>query len=114
MQIPVISTGTVTLAVATPKKTGLFANNPIISSYDFSKNERIPQKVVAELNFFVTKLMKVIDVKAGDNSKKKNSYNQQVAKYILDRAKKTTNQQEKRILAYIYKRFSIVTKIPVP
>ncbi len=84
------------------------SGNPIIAAYDFPANERVPQKVVAELNFFVTKLTKILDKKAGDNEMKQQSYNKQVSQYILLRAKRTSDIREKRILGYIYKRFVAV------
>lgn len=87
------------------------SSNPIVSSYGFPKNERIPQKVAAELNFFITKLMGILDKKAAGNIKKKDSYNQQVLKYLMNRVKQTSDVREKRIMEYIYKRYSIVASM---
>ncbi|MDD2916506.1 MAG: M4 family metallopeptidase [Candidatus Gracilibacteria bacterium] len=97
----------------TPSERGFLSANPIIGGYDFTKNERIPQKVAAELNFFITKLVKAIDHKATANLTKKQAYYNAVAQYMLSRAKKTNNKREKRIFSYLYARFVIVTKIKI-
>jgi len=59
------STNIVTISTVTPSNGGLFKNNPVIASYTFPSNERIPQKVTSELNFIITKITKVLDKKAG-------------------------------------------------
>ncbi|MDD5197505.1 MAG: M4 family metallopeptidase [Candidatus Gracilibacteria bacterium] len=92
-------------------KSGLFASNSIVSAYDFTINKRIPQKVAAELNFFVTKLVKNIDKNAGNNEKKRNQYKQIVKRYIINRVKQSSDEREKRIMQYLYKRSSVVMKM---
>ena len=105
-----LETSSISVVNFTAPKSGLFSANSIVSAYNFPENERIPQKVAAELNFLVTHLQRIIDKKAGDNEQKKDMYRKTVAKYIMDRAKKTTNKREKRILVYLFKRFSVITK----
>ena len=82
-----------------------------MSAYDFSANERIPQSVASELNFFITKLTKILDQKAGNNTLKRDVYYQAVTRYITARIKLTSDSRDKYILQYLYKRFNIVKSI---
>ncbi len=45
-------------------RSGFLSNNQVVAEYDFTTNKRIPQKVAAELNFFITKLAKILDTKS--------------------------------------------------
>lgn len=45
-------------------RSGFLSNNQVVAEYDFTTNKRIPQKVAAELNFFITKLAKILDMKS--------------------------------------------------
>lgn len=99
----------------TPQKTsavrsGFLSNNTIVAGYDFTANKRIPQKVAAELNFFITKLMKILDAKAGQNEAKKKQYYQAVNIYIANRAQQTFDAREKRIMEYLRTRLVIASK----
>lgn len=103
------------LSSIAPQKTsvvrsGFLSNNMIVAGYDFTANKRIPQKVAAELNFFITKLMKILDAKAGQNEAKKKQYYQAVNIYIANRAQQTSDAREKRIMEYLRTRLVVATK----
>lgn len=100
-----MNTGTIA-----PRSGGLFVNNPIIASYAFPGNERIPQKIAAELNFFITKITRILDKKAGTNTVKKARYYKAVDLFILNRWKKVSSEREKRILEYLHTRLITVSK----
>lgn len=97
----------------TPQKTsvarsGFLSNNQVVAEYDFTANKRIPQKVAAELNFFITKLTKILDAKSKGNEAKKQKYYQAVNIYIANRAQQASDTREKRIMEYLGTRLVVV------
>ena len=95
----------------TSTRSTLFSTNAIISSFDFSKNEIIPEKVISELNLVITKLTKTLNTKAGNSAKKREQYYRTVTRDFINRITKSTNTSEKHIMQYLYKRFSLVKKM---
>lgn len=93
-----------------PSSGGLFRGNPTIGGYAFPGNERIPQKVAAELNFIMTKITKYLDSKAGSDTAKKVRYYKALDAYMLGRYKNTTSERDKQILSYLHTRLGVVSK----
>jgi len=100
--------------ISSVQGSGLFATNPIVASFDFASNKKIPQKVAAELNFFLSKITKTLDAKAGKSQIKKKQYYQALNVYLANLASQTFDAREKRIMGYLSDRLVVVSKGLLP
>lgn len=66
--------------------------------------------MAAELNFFITKLTRIVDGKAGKDPLKKLKYYEAVQSYLENRMSQTPDIGDKRIIQYLSTRFIVVSK----